>query len=253
MIPRPPRSTLFPYTTLFRSWYAAIFTLSSLLAFLFFYLEIATILRDRTDEDLVDDIKEFSALLAAKGVGEVKQMMMLEAKTDGEKQVFYRLLSPDGPVLASSELFFWGLLSVNRSALEEIAKKNRPVYETLVIEGRRHQARTVYAPIGPDMIMQIGQSLEDNDEFLAKFRKIFGVTIGVVMLLAGLLGWFMARRALKDVEEVTRTARAISASDLEQRVPVTGRADEIDRLATTFNDMLDRIQTLIIETKEMTE
>jgi heavy metal sensor kinase len=234
-------------------WYAAIFTVSSLLAFLLFYLQIASILRERTDEDLLDDIKEFSALLADKGLEEVKQSMILEAKTDGEKDVFYRLLSPDGKELGSSELFFWGQLSVNLAALERIAKDGKPVLETLTIEGRRHKARTVYAPIGPDAILQIGESLEDNDEFLAKFRQIFGATITVVMVLAGLLGWFMAKRALKNVEEVTRTARAISASDLEQRVPVEGQADEIGRLAATFNDMLDRIQTLVTETREMTE
>ena len=102
----------------------------------------------------------------------------------------------------------------------------------------------MYALIGPGTILQIGISLEDDDEFLAQFRQIFGVTIALVMGLAGLLGWFMAKRALTNVEEVTRTARAISASDLEQRVPVKGQAEEIDRLATTFNDMLDRIQTL---------
>jgi heavy metal sensor kinase len=96
-------------------------------------------------------------------------------------------------------------------------------------------------------------SLEDDDEFLAQFRQIFGATIALVMGFAGLLGWFMAKRALTNVEQVTRTARAISASDLEQRVPVKGQAEEIDRLAITFNDMLDRIQKLVTETKEMTE
>jgi heavy metal sensor kinase len=234
-------------------WYAAIFTVSSLLAFFFFYLQVASILRERTDEDLLDDIKEFSALLAAKGIEEVKQTMILEAKTDGEKDVFYRLLSPDGKELGSSELFFWGQLSVNQAALQQIVKDGKPVLETLTIEGRRHKARTVYAPMGPGTILQIGMSLEDNDEFLGEFRQIFGATITAVMVVAGLLGWFMAKRALKNVEEVTRTARAISASDLEQRVPVTGHADEIDKLAATFNDMLDRIQTLVTETKEMTE
>ena len=234
-------------------WYAAIFTASSLLAFLFFYLQIASILRERTDEDLVDDAGEFSTLLAAKGLEEVKQTMILEAKNDGEKKVFFRLLTLDGDVLGSSELFFWGPLSVNHSALQQITKDNRPVFESLLIEGRRHKARAAYARIGPATILHLGVSLEDNDEFLAEFRQIFGATIGVVMVLAGLLGWFMAKRALKDVEEVTRTARAISASDLEQRVPIKGHAEEIDRLATTFNDMLDRIQTLITETKEMTE
>jgi heavy metal sensor kinase len=234
-------------------WYAAIFTVSSLLAFFFFYLQIASILRERTDEDLLDDIGEFSALLAARGIDEVKQTMILEAKSDGEKDVFYRLVSPDGKALGSSELFFWGQLSVSQAALQRIAKDAKPVFETLTIEGRRHKARTLYAAIGPATILQIGMSLEDDDEFLAQFRQIFGATIALVMGLAGLLGWFMAKRALRDVEEVTQTARAISGSDLEQRVPVKGGAEEIDRLATTFNDMLDRIQKLITETKEMTE
>jgi signal transduction histidine kinase len=155
--------------------------------------------------------------------------------------------------MASSELFFWGSLTVDRTALERLAKDGKPVFETLEIPARRHKARTVYGAIGSDTVLQIGQSLEDNDEFLAEFRQIFAVTIVLLMVSAGLLGWFMARRALKNVEEVTRTAQAISASALEQRVPVKGQADEIARLAITFNDMLDRIQTLVTETKEMTE
>ncbi|MDP2606017.1 MAG: hypothetical protein Q8S00_26035 [Deltaproteobacteria bacterium] len=57
-------------------WYAGIFTVSSLLAFFFFYLQIASILRERTDEDLSDDIGEFSALLAEKGIEEVKRTMI---------------------------------------------------------------------------------------------------------------------------------------------------------------------------------
>ena len=234
-------------------WYAGIFTVSSLVAFLFFYLQIAAILDHRTDEDLLEDTEEFSDLLAAKGIDEVKATMLLEAKNDGEKEVFYRLLSPDGAEIASSELFFWGPLAVDRAALERLARDGRPIFETLEIAGRRHKARTVYARIGSGTILQIGQSLEDNDEFLAEFRQIFGLTIVLLMLSAGVFGWFMARRAMSSVEEVTRTARAISASDLAQRVPVIGAADEIDRLAVTFNDMLDRIQTLVTETKEMTE
>jgi heavy metal sensor kinase len=234
-------------------WYAGIFTVFSLLAFLFFYLQIASILRERTDEELSDDIGDYSALLAEKGIEEVKRTIILEAKKDGEKDIFYRLLTPDGKELASSALFFWGPLSVNRPALQRITHDAKPAFETLAIEGRRHKARTVYAPIGPGVILQIGLSLEDNDKFLAKFRQIFGATTAVVMALAALLGWFMAKRALTQVEEVTRTAQAISASDLEQRVPVKGQADEIDRLAATFNDMLDRIQTLVTEMKEMTE
>jgi len=234
-------------------WYAGIFTISSLLAFSFFYFHIASILRDRTDGELLDDIKDFSVLLAENGVKEVKRAIVLEAKEDGEKVSFYRLLASDGQELGSSNLFFWGEMKASQSALEKLKRDAKPVFETLTIEGRRHKARTVYAPIGRGMILQIGTTLEDNEEFLADFRQIFGATVAAIMVVAALIGWFMAKRALTNVEEVTRTAQAISASDLEQRVPVKGRAEEIDRLARTFNDMLERIETLVTEMKEMNE
>jgi len=52
---------------------------------------------------------------------------------------------------------------------------------------------------------------------------------------------------------VTRTAQKISGGTLEERVPVKTRGDEIDQLAITFNQMLDRIQTLLTEIKEMSD
>jgi heavy metal sensor kinase len=61
----------------------------------------------------------------------------------------------------------------------------------------------------------------------------------------------MARRAVSGVEEITRTAQGISAGTLGKRVPVKGRGDEIDQLAMTFNQMLDRIQTLVTEIRQM--
>jgi heavy metal sensor kinase len=77
-----------------------------------------------------------------------------------------------------------------------------------------------------------------------------------MVLLVGLAagaGWFMARRAVSGVEAVTRTAREITGGTLDKRVPVGSRGDEIDQLATTFNQMLGRIETLITEIKEMSD
>ena len=48
-------------------------------------------------------------------------------------------------------------------------------------------------------------------------------------------------------------ARKISAGTIEKRVPVKARGDEIDQLAITFNQMLDRIEKLLTELKEMTD
>jgi HAMP domain-containing protein len=77
--------------------------------------------------------------------------------------------------------------------------------------------------------------------------------MSALILTAVLVGWFMARRALSGVEAVTRTARQISESDLSRRVPVMARHEEIDRLAVTFNQMLDRIEKLVAGIREMSD
>jgi heavy metal sensor kinase len=74
----------------------------------------------------------------------------------------------------------------------------------------------------------------------------------LIVVAAG-IGWFMARQAVSGVEAVTRTAQKISGGTLEERVPVKTKGDEIDQLAITFNQMLDRIQALLTEIKEMSD
>jgi heavy metal sensor kinase len=75
----------------------------------------------------------------------------------------------------------------------------------------------------------------------------------LLIAVAAAVSWFMARRAVSGVEAVTRTARKISEGSLRERVPVKATGDEIDQLATTFNQMLDRIQVLVTEIKEMND
>jgi heavy metal sensor kinase len=75
----------------------------------------------------------------------------------------------------------------------------------------------------------------------------------LLIVVAAGVGWIMARRAVSGVEAITRTAQKISGGTLDERVPVKARGDEIDQLATTFNHMLDRIQTLLTEIKEISD
>ncbi len=90
-------------------------------------------------------------------------------------------------------------------------------------------------------------------ELREAFRHYFGTPLAAVIALSAVAGWFMAKRALSGVGEVTRTAMDISKGALDRRVPVKGRRDEIDRLAETFNSMVDRVQVLIEQMKEMTD
>ena len=82
------------------------------------------------------------------------------------------------------------------------------------------------------------------------FREYLAWPLLFVIILSALVGWFMARRALSGVVQLTRTAKAVADGALKERVPVKGQQDEIDRLAMTFNTMLDRISALIQGMKE---
>ena len=64
---------------------------------------------------------------------------------------------------------------------------------------------------------------------------------------------FLARRALIDTKEVTRTAEDISKGSYDRRVKVEGRFKEIEKLGATFNTMLDCIQTLLKSMKEIND
>ncbi len=234
-------------------WYAGVFTLSSGLAFLFFYLLIINVIQDRTDRDLREEASKFSTLLSLHGMDEVKSAAILESHAAGERKIFFRLLSLNGEVFSSSNMSYWRDIGIERKAVNELISTKEQVLDTIAIPDRRDEVRVLYAIIGPGVILQLGQSMEYQTRFMEAFKKIFITTMTVLVLLAALIGWFMARKALSDLGEVTRIARQISGGTLEKRVPVNPRGDEIAHLAETFNEMLERIQGLVVGIKEMND
>jgi heavy metal sensor kinase len=95
--------------------------------------------------------------------------------------------------------------------------------------------------------------MEEEARLLLVFKQLFLGTMSGLLVLAMVGGWFMARRALSGVAMVTRTAQQISEQDLNTRVPVRHRHNEIDLLAITFNQMLDRVQTLVTGMRQMND
>jgi heavy metal sensor kinase len=235
-------------------WYAGIFTVSSCVAFLLFYTLITSVIRDRIDQELHGQVSRFSTLLSHEGIEAVKNDTIIEAQAAGVKKVFFRLLRLNGEVFSSSNMSYWKDIGIDGAAIGELIRGNNFVFVTSVIPDRKDKVRILYAMLSPTMIVQVGQAMESYSRFLDAFKGIFITTMSFLIVLATGVGWFMARRAVSGVEAVTRTARMISGGTLKERVPVKpSRGDEIDRLATTFNHMLDRIEALLTEIKEMSD
>jgi heavy metal sensor kinase len=234
-------------------WYGGIFTVSSCVAFLLFYTLITSFIREQTDQELLSQVIRFSTLLSAEGVEAVKGVAVIEAQAAGVKKVFFRLLSLNGQAFSSSNMSYWKDILISETALRELLRGSSHVFQTIAIRDRKEEVRILYAMISPSVILQVGQAMESYSRFLDAFKGIFIATMTFLIVLAAGVGWFMARRAVSGVEAVTRTAQKISGGILEERVPVKARGDEIDQLATTFNQMLDRIQTLLTEIKEISD
>ena len=88
---------------------------------------------------------------------------------------------------------------------------------------------------------------------MAALFRGFLIVLAAIVAFGGPIGWFMARRALRGVQAITRTATEIAHGNLDRRVEVRAQGDELDALARTFNLMLDRIHALIIGMREMTD
>ena len=94
----------------------------------------------------------------------------------------------------------------------------------------------------PYAVIQVGESLAQLNATLQNVLIEFLLLVPVVLLLGTLGSYWLAGRAFVPVDRLTRTAQQIKAGDLHQRVPVPRSRDEIQRLATTLNEMIERLE-----------
>ena len=78
----------------------------------------------------------------------------------------------------------------------------------------------------------------------------WGLAASIALALTG--GWVMGSRLMHRIEAVSNTSRNIIGEDLQQRLPVTQAGDELDHLAASINAMLDRIQALMEDLRQIT-
>lgn len=75
----------------------------------------------------------------------------------------------------------------------------------------------------------------------------FGLAIAVLAALIGWLSWYLAGRAMRPVQHLTRVMLKLTASDLDQRVSAADEDLEFAQLVTVFNAMLDRLQRSFLQ------
>lgn len=92
---------------------------------------------------------------------------------------------------------------------------------------------------------ELSVPLDDLQRTLSVLQWVLWAALPVVLAAAGLMGWWLAGRALRPVDAMTREARAIHARDLSARLSVSGTGDELQRLGAAWNELLARIETSV--------
>ncbi|MDP9301810.1 MAG: ATP-binding protein [Actinomycetota bacterium] len=99
----------------------------------------------------------------------------------------------------------------------------------------------VDAPDGREFVL-VGSSLQDRKDELIQLAATLSIGGVVALLVLAMAGWLLAGALLRPVERMRSEAAVITSSDLGSRLSLPTAQDEITRLGTTLNAMLDRIQ-----------
>jgi heavy metal sensor kinase len=90
--------------------------------------------------------------------------------------------------------------------------------------------------------LQVAEPTQYISDALRGFRAQLLLMVPLLLVFGGAGGILLVRQALKPIASVIETADSISSSDLSRRIAYAGPADELSRLASTFDRMLDRLQ-----------
>ncbi len=173
-------------------------------------------------------------------------------KTTGN---YIQILNNNGAVKGKSSSLEGFILPLSDEGYQN-ALKGLSTYEVVDTIGR-FPVRTVTRPVyfkqkGLVAIIQVGSSLEGIEKIFTYIVYVFLFGGVASVIIASAVGWFLARKALKPVADITTMARRIGAESLHERLSVDGATDEIGRLSATFNEMIERLEKSFEQVRQFT-
>lgn len=113
--------------------------------------------------------------------------------------------------------------------------------------------RVLYSTLPDGSHLLVGQARDDLDAFVSgiKVALVWGAALALTM--AAVSGIFVTRRTVGRIDTINATTREIMRSDLSRRIPLRGTKDEWDQLAANLNAMLDRIEELIRDVRQVSD
>jgi heavy metal sensor kinase len=225
-------------------WYVALFTLMIIALALFLLLRLKVGLVHGVDEGLATRAAQISLGLQHGCEGEFQDVSdaSLVGLPQGESAA--QLLATDGHVRESA-----GDPAAEHPLIDASQVQQVMGGRTLRLTGAAgtdtegFRILAVRLPGSAcDGAIVVATSLENVDRSVRELFTLLVLAGPIAIALAGVGGWWLARRALAPVGSMTNEAATIGIERLDERVEVPQAADELHDLAVTFNSMLDRLE-----------
>ena len=210
------------------------------------YMVLVSELEKSTDLFLADKVHVLSTMLRERpgDWDALREEVELESAARRYEQFYIRLLDErNTPLLMTPGM-------ADQLDLAQLARQtqSRPVRNIRMTgrDGRDFRVTSTSAPVGfpatqTDTI-QIAIDVSQKEALLARYRFWFWAILLAAFAIFPLVGYQVARRGIRPVEEMATTARHISSTNLRERILAEGYPSELASLAGTFNEMLDRLE-----------
>jgi signal transduction histidine kinase len=217
-------------------WYASIFVASAACLFVLLYALVAVAI-DRKEREVIEArLKEYSTVYFASGLPGLKGYIK------DQDPFFVRVATPfKRPV--------WSHYPSEWIGAERTLNLGPFEFRDRWIRIPRDEERdlVIGSTLLPDRCyLFVGRSANKRQTLLQPFRRTFIAVVTPIILLGFVGGALFSHRAMQPIRQIVSTVRSIvDTGNLDQRVPVRQSNDELDELASLFNRMLDKNQTLI--------
>lgn len=236
-------------------WYVLVLALALLGVGSSIYVLLSSTLEDRVDDNLRALISIAATSLSndlAEGQ-DVEDAARSTATELATADQMVAIFSPDGSLLAEAGRE----PDLHVSLPEGVREAEDAVIFTAAEDDEpddRHRIaaqQIVLRPSGIRYIVMTGSSLEPIDEEIASLRRILLSIVPLMLAIAALGGWILARQSLAPVVAMAQQARRIGyGAAVSERLPVVNPRDELGGLAATFNELLDRLSASLQQQRQ---
>lgn len=215
--------------------YAALFGISAAALAAFVWWSTLGLLDRQTDTAIETDAQALSERYATGGLQALIDLIRQRIDSNADDDAVYLVTDPAFRKI-DGNLDGWPRGMMIDAEREEIAIMREDV---MVTSALHHYE----LPAGFHLL--VGRDVEAKTGLRRLMRDAMVWAAGIAIALGSVGAWAVRGLFRSTLADVAATAQAISAGDLTRRVRITGQGDEFDLLASTINDMLDRIEALM--------